>query len=121
MIPQLFPVIANDPDATVELGTGPVRFYPFGEAPAVPVKPYAVWQVIGGSPYNPMTDAPNVDAFGVQVDVYASDATAVAKTAKAVRAALEKVCYVTSWRGTTRDPETRDYRVSFDIHFSQER
>lgn len=121
MIPRLFPVVAADADCTRLLGSDPVRFYPFGDADQSTVTPYAVWQVVGGGPHNPITCAPDVDDYRVQIDVYGTEAQPALDAASALRKALEKICHVTSWRGQTRDTETRRYRVSFDILITQER
>lgn len=121
MIPRIFPVVASDPACRQHLGADPVRFYPFGFAEQGAPKPYAVWQVIGGRPENPITCAPDVDNYLVQIDVYSTEAQSGLDAAGALRQALEKVCYVTSWRGQSRDPETKDFRVSFDVSFTQER
>lgn len=121
MMPRLFPVVAADEDCKQHLGSKPVRLYPFGGADQDTVTPYAVWQVIGGGPHNPITCAPEADDYRVQVDVYGTEAQSALDAASALRKTLEKICYVTSWRGQTRDTETRRYRVSFDILITQER
>lgn len=121
MTPQLFPIVANDKACKEHLGSNPVRFFPFGFADQNTPKPFAVWQVVSGSPLNPMTCPPDRDNYIVQVDVYSTEAKTALSAAAAIRRALERFCYVRHWREQKIDPETKDYRVSFDISFSQER
>ncbi|MGL4711664.1 MAG: tail completion protein gp17, partial [Shewanella sp.] len=45
----IFVVCRASTAVTDLLGTNPTRLYPFGQAPQNVAKPYAVWQVIGGS------------------------------------------------------------------------
>lgn len=93
----------------------PIRLYAFGEAPQGVAKPYAVWQVVGGSPENYLNQVPDADSYSLQVDVYGDNAASVRGVAEALRDAIEPVAYITAWRGESRDTETRDYRYSFDI------
>lgn len=115
MYPQIFKAVASSPAATAVLGAAPVRFYPFGEAPQDVVHPYAVWRVISGSPENYLAGRPDIDGFGLQVDVYGSDANSVVDAARAVRDAVELRAHITRWGGQDRDPDTRNYHISFDV------
>lgn len=121
MIPRIFQAVASDTDCKLLLGSDPVRFLPFGDADQGTAEPYAVWQVIGGGPINPITCAPDTDRYYTQIDVYGAESAQVLLAAAALRRALEKVCYVAGWRGQSRDPETRRYRVSFDVLITQNR
>lgn len=116
MYPPVYAIVRNDQAVQDVLGTEP-RVYPFGQAPQSPVRPYAVWQVISGSPENYINDVPNTDLFGVQFDVYADEAQDVRLCAQALRNAIEPVAHVTSWRGEEREDDTKMYRLSFDVDF----
>jgi len=97
------------------LGSPEPRFYPFGENDDQPrVYPYAVFQVVGGSPDNFLAGRPDTDGVALQLDVYAKTAADAEAVAEALRQAIELDCYITAWRGTSRDLTTRSYRVSFD-------
>lgn len=113
MYPPIFAVVAANTAVRALLGVSPVRFYPFGEADPVPPYPYAVWQTVYGSPQNYVNQAPDVDSFGVQIDVYARDASGAREVATAIRDAIESSAHVTAYNGEFRDPVTRSYRVSF--------
>lgn len=117
MYPPIFQLAVGDAAVRAALGETPTRFFPFGLAHEGVGFPYAVWQVVGGSPENYLTNRPNIDNFLIQVDVYGPDVDAVRAAAKALRDALEDHAYVTSWRGESRDFETRLYRSSFDMSF----
>lgn len=114
MFPPIYEVCAASSEVQAALGT-PVRLYPFGEAPQGVALPYAVWQTLGGSPENYLKQRPDVDQFTLQIDVYATSATAARNVARALRNAIEPVAYITRWNGEDRDQETKNYRVSFDV------
>ena len=100
------------------LGSGSaMRFYPFGRATQGAVYPYAVYQTVYGTPENYLDQSPDMDYFGVQIDVYAS-ASQGQRTARAVlealRDAIEPHAHITSWRPESVDPDTKSYRIGFD-------
>lgn len=115
MYPPIFDAV-NVPgvQALLKPGKGELRFYLFGMAPQGVQKPYAVWQTAYGSPENYLNRTPNADSFGVQVDVYADSPTSARTVAEALRNAIEPYAYITSWRGDSRDPDTKNYRFGFD-------
>jgi hypothetical protein len=95
------------------LGSSPMRLYIFGEAEQNTQRPYAVWQLIGGSPDNYLGRAPDVDRFSVQFDVYAETAASARDVAAAIRSTIETTANVVNYSLEARDPETRLYRYSF--------
>lgn len=103
--------------ALLKTGTGPLRFYLFGKAPQNSTLPYAVWQTAYGTPENYLDRVPDVDSFGIQIDVYASPsqgASVARNVAQALRDAIEPHAHITSWRGDSTDPQTLNCRFSFD-------
>lgn len=97
---------------------GPLRFFLFGMAPQGVTLPYAVWQTVGGSPENYVNQTPDVDSLSGQLDVYASPAqgaSAARAVAQAIRDAIEDKCHITAWRGEFIDPDTKNWRSSFDF------
>ena len=115
MFAPIFSVCAADAGVVALLGTAPTRLYPFGEAPQDTVKPYAVWQMITGSPENYLAGRPDVDGFTMQVDVYAPTATAVRDVARALRNAIELKANIVRWGGESKDSATKIYHYSFDV------
>lgn len=115
MYPPIFKYAAASDQVKAILGQNPTRIYMFGQAPQNVAYPYAVWQVSSGSPENYITNTPDIDLFGIQVDVYAKEAIQARNCAVALRDALEPYAHIVSWRGETRDTETASYRSSFDV------
>lgn len=118
MRPPVFKTATADPNVKAALQAAPadeVRLYAWGEAPQGVAKPYAVWQIIGGSPGNLLDCRPQHDQYSVQFDVYADTSESALDVAEYLRDALEKRCYVTSWRQHGRDSDTTLFRVGFDV------
>lgn len=111
----IFAVCAADPGVTAVLGALPTRLYPFGEAPEGVAKPYAVWQLITGSPENYLSGRPDIDGYTLQVDVYAATASSARDVTGAIVHAIELKAHVVRWGGETKDTATKLYRSSFDI------
>lgn len=107
--------------AVLKTGNGPVRFWPFGEAPQKGNPgyrvPYAVFQTVYGSPNNLLACIPSMDTWGEQVDVYGETAASVRAVAEALRDAFEPVAYIVSWNGEFIDEETNLRRYSFTVEF----
>lgn len=114
MYPPIYKVASADALVTALLGAEP-RLYPFGQAPQQVTYPYAVWQVISGSPENYLAGRPDADGYGLQVDVYARDAATARSVADALQHAIELSAYVVSYGGESRDSTTGNYRSTFDV------
>lgn len=121
MFPPIAALIAGSASVKALIGTNPIRFWPFGQAQknasGVVETPYVVWQTIYGPPENYLNRTPDIDNWGVQIDVYADTATSVRSVAKALRDVLEPHAHITGWRGESIDPDTNKYRYSFDVEF----
>ncbi|PTV57975.1 DUF3168 domain-containing protein [Pseudomonas putida] len=116
MTPPIVQACLQSPAVTELLGTGTgMRLYSFGEAEQGVAKPYAVWQIVSGSPENYLAGRPDLDSVTLQVDVYAATGDAARKVRDAIRDAVELDAYVTRWGVEGRDPETKNYRASFDV------
>lgn len=111
----IFAVCAADAAVTALLGAQPTRLYPFGEAPEGVIKPYAVWQLLTGSPDNYLSGRPDIDGYTLQVDVYATTAGGGRAVTQAIARAIELKANITRWGGETKDSATKLYRSSFDI------
>ncbi|UJW24034.1 MULTISPECIES: DUF3168 domain-containing protein [Pseudomonas] len=116
MTPPIVQACLQSPAVTALLGAGTgMRLYSFGEAEQGAAKPYAVWQVVSGSPENYLAGRPDVDNVTLQVDVYATTGDSARQVRDAIRDAIELDAYVTRWGVEGRDPETKNYRASFDV------
>ena len=121
MYAPIFQIIAAATPVTALLGTGPTRFWPFGEAPEGSALPYAVWQTVSGTPENYINQTPDIDSYTLQLDVYASTGTSARAAAKALRDAIEPHAYIVAWRGDSREKETNLYRFTFDVDWLVQR
>lgn len=121
MNPQLFPLLNASTAVRLLLGSNPLRVYPWGEAPAVPRKPYAAYGVYNGNPENYVSNVPDIDNKGTQIDIYAEDATKCAQCFTAIRDVLEPHAHMTSFSTPQRDPETQLYSARMEFDFWEAR
>ncbi|HSH43852.1 MAG TPA: DUF3168 domain-containing protein [Arenicellales bacterium] len=118
MYPPIFEVCTASSEVRALLDDdGTTKLFLFGLAPQSVKTPYAVWQTIGGLPENYITNTPDIDRFAIQIDVYADSAATAREVAAALRDAIEPHAHVVGWRGGSRDPDTRNYRYSFDVEW----
>ncbi len=92
-----------------------------GEVAQTEVRPYIVWHIVIGQPYDNLSSAPCSDFTTVQIDCYHQTDAGVVQLANAVRAALDADLIVNRVRLNVRDPETRLYRVGLDADFITDR
>jgi hypothetical protein len=111
--------------ALLQSGTGPLRFWPFAEAPQKGETfyglPYAVWQLMHGRPANYINQIPDADNSGILVDAYAETVSAARTVMLALRDAFEPFGYVTAYNGEERDQSTGLYRSGFTVEFWKDR
>jgi hypothetical protein len=115
MLAPITQVCKADPAVVALLGESPLRLYPHGEAPQDVAKPYAVWQVVSGSPLNYINGQPETDRYGLQIDVYAATAVSADAVVSAMRKAIGKRAYITGFGVDTVDSVTKNYRKGFDV------
>ncbi|TDV54636.1 uncharacterized protein DUF3168 [Pseudomonas graminis] len=115
MMAPIVAVCKADPAVTALLGDAPMRLYPHGQADQNVAKPYAVWQVVSGSPVNYINGQPDVDRYGLQIDVYATTAVSADAVVSAMRKAIGKRAYITGFGVDTVDTATKNYRKGFDV------
>lgn len=117
----LFSLAVDTPQVLAMLGSNPTRLYPFGDSPqkGQPLygRPYAVYQTVYGSPQNYLNQSPDVDNWGVQVDVYAEQVSDARAIRDALLIAWEDQGHVVAWNGDGREPNTKLYRISFTVEF----
>ena len=118
MYPDLFIIAAGSPAVTGVLGSNPTRFWPFGHVPQNETRPYAVHQLVYGSPGNSLSCPPKEDLAGIQVDCYAKTASAARNVAEALRDAFEASHnHMTAHNGEDWERSTGLYRVSMTFEF----
>lgn len=121
MTPSIFPLVAASSAVTALIGSSPVRFYLFGQAPQTVTKPYAVWQIVAGQPENYLGNTPDIDYAVIQIDAYGETAASARAVYAALRDAIEPRAHITSFGGESRDEPTGLYRVSFDVSWFENR
>ena len=117
MFPPVFKTLSTTA-VTAIVGT---RIGRHGEVAQDEVRPYIVWQIVTGQPYDNLSAAPCGDFTVVQIDCYHQTDAGVVQLANAVRAALDGALIVNRVRLNVRDPETRLYRVGLDADFITDR
>ena len=125
MYPPVFEYAAANAGATALLGSNPTRFWPFANAPQPNATgyaiPYAVHQLVYGTPENTLGCTPTTDNVGIQVDAYGNSVTQARSVLTALRDAFEPYGYVVSYNGETWEADTGLYRASFTVEFWEER
>lgn len=115
--PPVFKLATDSTAVTSLLGTNPTRFWPFGYSVQDPDRPYAVHQLIYGTPENSLNCPADIDNVGIQVDVYAKTVSAARAIADAMREAFEGDSYLIGLNGEFWDQPTGLYRVSQTYEF----
>lgn len=112
----IFQITSADAELSLLLDSdGIFRLFMFGMAPQNVERPYAVWQLISGSPQNYISGRPDTEAHTLQIDVYAKTASEARTVLGSLERALEVHCHVRRYNGESRDTETKDYRASMDV------
>lgn len=117
MYAPLFALLNADAAVKAKLGSNPLRVYPAGEAPSGVARPYLVYQTYSGVPQQYLGSRSDMDAFGVQLDIYADTVDEAREAARPVRNCLEKAALITALREPGRDPETKRLRYGMDVAF----
>lgn len=115
--PPIFSIIESNAACTDILGTGPVRFFPFGKAPQGVAKPYAVYTVFNANPENYLSGAPDIDNKGTQVDLYAENAEDLRNLFEAIKNAIELKAHMTSFSTPVPDAETALWTARMEFDF----
>lgn len=113
MLPPIQSLVMSSAQVVALLDNDPTRFYAFGSAPELETRPYAVWQIVNGTPDNFINDRPDIDDMGIQVDIYAPTMVQAVAVASAIRDAIEGDSHITLWRGMGLDEKTKLYRFTF--------
>lgn len=92
----------------------PVRIYPFGDARPNELRPYAVHQLIVGTPLNCLDDPPPADDERIQFSIWGDSTPQVLAAVVALRACLQGYGYINSYSDAGRDPETKRYGMIID-------
>lgn len=122
MYPPVFELATDSSAVLAILGSPVTRLWPFAIAPQKGTAgygvPYAVHQLVYGTPENTLSCTPAEDNFGIQFDCYAANASGARTVAAALRDAYEQTQNtLVAWNGEDWEPSTGLYRVSFTVEF----
>ena len=117
MMPPIFQTLKATAAVTALLGTKPLRFYPWGQAPQNPTKPYATYGVFNGNPENYLDRTPDIDNMGTQIDIWATTGKSCDDCFIALRDALEPLGHMITFQSATKDPETQLYTARMEFDF----
>lgn len=95
----------------------PPRAAPAGAEEHEGEKPYITWQIVSGTAQNYLAEAPDMDDYRIQFDLYAKTDAGSWQLLRALREALEPHGHEVSFNLDLRDPETQLYRKSVDFEF----
>jgi len=115
-----FEIVQADPAVQAIFGTNPCRIYPFEYAVTKGdqlTKPYATFQLSGGSPNNNLSKRPDSDIIDLQIDIYGRTVTETKAAANAIEEAIELDCHIMRLLTGTIEPETKLYRTSFQTQW----
>ncbi len=114
------PTLKASAAVTALLGSAPLRVYE-DIAPDNTQLPYAVWQVVSGTPENNLDCPANIDQVSFQIVVYDTDQRRVQTVRAAIRAALEPHCYVTNIHPSGYETATKLFSRGFDANWYLDR
>jgi hypothetical protein len=121
MNPDLFPLLFASTPVKALLGASPLRVFPWNRAPQNVEKPYAVYAVYNGNPENYMSNTPDIDNKGTQLNIYGNTSKSVEDCFIAIRNVIEPVAHMTSFSTPALDADTDLYSVTMEFDFWDER
>jgi hypothetical protein len=125
VINPIFTLAAASSAVKALIGSNPMRFWPFREAPQPGQPgyglPYGVHQLAYGSPTAYLGTLPDSDLVGIQVDAYASKASEADELMRALRDSVESRGYVVAYTGEDRESSTGLFRSGFTVEFWADR
>lgn len=120
----LFEIVSADAGVQALFGTNPCRVFPFGDTRIQGdkvTKPYAVFQLAGGTPENNLSDRPKSDFVDIQIDVYGKTVATTKAAQKAIEEAIELDCHIVRLLSAAIEPDTKLYRSSFQTQWNVKR
>lgn len=122
MYPPVKDIVYDSAAVGTVFGNPVRRVWPFSEAPQPgnPLYgvPYATHQLVYGTPQNTLSCPPDMDYFGIQIDVFAVNGAAARAGAAVLRDAFESTGnHVASLDGEQIDEPTGLFRYTFTVDF----
>lgn len=82
--------------------------------------PYVCWQIISADTEQYLSEPSDMDSIFAQIDIYADSKASARQIANLLRASIEPDCYIESYTGVERDPDTNLYRIRIDSRWYEE-
>lgn len=121
MNPSLFPLLKDSALVKSLLGSNPLRVYPWGRAPQNVPTPYATYTVYNGNPENYVSNNPDIDNKGTQLNIYGETGDDVEKCFIAIRNVLQNHAHMTNFSTPALDADTNYYSCTMEFDFWDER
>ena len=118
MLPPIYSTLRNSATIISLVNT---RIFRHGYAPQESTVPYITWSLIYSPPYNTLSEIPQADLNGVQIDCWSDTDAGVEALAVAVRDAMEPHSHMTNVYADGREPDTKLYRIGMQFDFIQTR
>lgn len=121
MNPPIFEILNRSVQVRLQLGSNPLRVYPWDRAPQNPVYPYACYNMYNAVPENYLGKVPDIDNKGTQLIIYSKNTSKLELCYRAVRDAIEPEAHMTNFQTIDKDDDTDDYAVIMDFDFWEDR
>ena len=117
MVPLIQVILQESQAVRAQLGD-PIRLWP-KRAPQDAAHPYAVWEVVGGSPTQMLSESPPADGWRVRLTVWGKSLTQANNASVAIRDEVERRGSLESYNPTPDDDDTGAAGISFDVRLLQ--
>lgn len=117
MVPLIQVILQESQAVRAQLGD-PIRLWP-KRAPQDAAYPYAVWEVVGGSPTQMVSEPPPADGWRVRMTVWGKNATQANDAAVSIREEVERRGSLEGYNPTPDDDDTGSFGISFDVRLLQ--
>ena len=117
MVPLIQVILQESQAVRAHLGD-PIRVWP-KRAPQDAAYPYAVWEVVGGSPTQMLSESPPADGWRVRLTVWGKSLTQANNAAVAIRDEVERRGSLEGYNPTPDDDDTGAAGISFDVRLLQ--
>lgn len=115
MMAPIFQWLGADSAVSALLTSGSILKVFRDEAEQGTTAPYVRWALVAGQPENYVSDVPGIDNGRFQFDVIGRTRAEVDEVYEAVRTVLEQHGHIVFFAGSDKDPETKLFRLVFDM------
>ena len=113
MVPLIQAVMQGSAGVRAQLGN-PIRFF-YGTAPLDTTMPYGVWDIVGGSPLEQLSERPPADGWRVRITIWGQSLSQANAAAVTVRDEIELRGSIESYNPNPDDDDTGLSGICFDV------